>query len=336
MERWDRVGGWAAYGAAAALVPYLVIKVVWVAGALLGVLPIGAGFGLGGWVLLNAVTVGMAALGIGLALALVRPWGLRLPGWPVAFCAWTGAGFLVSILPYAVVSGLLPGADAGDRGGGGEPVMPGWEAALIQCSFVGTGLGLAVALPAYARRCRPELFAGRLGDGRRGPVPWPAILGGLVGGVWLYWALGGTGGIDRPALRTVQRSLLTGLSALWALGASAAVGLLARTRPARWPRWWVCGLGWLGSGSLFAWSGWKLVGVAVVGLVRPAGVQLPENLGMAAVLHLAAVLAGAGMACELAGGRRAEAPGGGAGRGPVITGRADGDAGGAGPDGRVP
>ncbi|MCK7624528.1 hypothetical protein MUU72_15710 [Streptomyces sp. RS10V-4] len=329
MDRWDRVGRWAAYGAASALVPYLLVKVVWVVGALLGVLPIGAGFGLGGWVLLNGVTVGMAALGIGLALALVRPWGLRLPGRPVAFCGWTGAGFLVSVLPYAVGAALLPGG-AGDQAGGGEPVLPGWEAALIQYSFVGTGIGLAVALPGYARRRWPELFAGRLRDGRRGPVPWPAVLGALVGGVWLYWALGGAWGIDRPALRTVEGGLLTGLSALWALAASAAVGVLARARPARWRRWPVCGIGWLGSGSMFAWSGWKLVGVVAVALVRPAGVPLPENLVAAGALHLAAVVAGGGMARRLAGaGRRG-------GRAPVVRGRGDADAGGVGPAAWVP
>ncbi|XQE78750.1 hypothetical protein ACN24L_07680 [Streptomyces microflavus] len=39
----DRAG--AAYGAALALLPYLLIKVVWVVGSLVGTLPVGTGFG---------------------------------------------------------------------------------------------------------------------------------------------------------------------------------------------------------------------------------------------------------------------------------------------------
>ncbi|MFJ8791592.1 hypothetical protein [Streptomyces sp. NPDC102462] len=73
VERADRIGRAAAYGAAAALVPYLVIKVSWVVGSLLGLLPVGRGFGLGGWLVLNTVTIAMAAAGITLGLALVRP-----------------------------------------------------------------------------------------------------------------------------------------------------------------------------------------------------------------------------------------------------------------------
>lgn len=122
MEHWDRVGRFAGYGAALAMSPYLLVKLSWVVGALLGLAPIGEGFDRAGWVLLNTVTIGMAGIGIALALALVRPWGMRIPGWLVAFCAWTGAGFLVSILPFAVLSRADPiqlhrdGVGAGSRG----------------------------------------------------------------------------------------------------------------------------------------------------------------------------------------------------------------------------
>ncbi|MGK5732059.1 hypothetical protein [Streptomyces sp. URMC 124] len=304
MERWDRAGRCAAYGAALALAPYLLIKVSWVAGSLLGVLPIGEGFNLPGWVLLNTVTVGMAAIGIALALALVRPWGMRIPGWLVAFVAWAGSGFLVSVLPYSVLSALLgsPAADAPD-GGGDDPSMPGWEAVLVQCSFVGMGLGLAVALPAYLRRRWPEAFTGRIGDGAgvrneagaRGAAvaaPWVAAAVGLV---WLYWAAGGTLGVAHPSERTTDGHLLTGLGALWALAGAAALWTLTRERPARLPRSLPLALGWLGSGSLFAWSGWKLPVTLFVAFAHPAGVTPPEEPVVAVLLHLAAVTAGAAM-----------------------------------------
>jgi hypothetical protein len=71
VDRWDRVGRVAAYGAALALTPYLLIKVLWVVGSLLGLLPVGAGFCKVEWVVLNSATIGMAGIGIAVALALV-------------------------------------------------------------------------------------------------------------------------------------------------------------------------------------------------------------------------------------------------------------------------
>lgn len=296
MERWDRIGRWAAYAAALALLPYLVVKVSWVAGTLLRVAPVPEGYSRSGWVFLNTVTVGMTAIGIALALALVRPWGMRIPGRPVAFCAWTGAGFLVSILPYAVLSTLLAAGEGDSPGGGGDDAaMPGWTGALLQFGFVGMGLGLAVALPAYLRRRWPDALAGRVGDGTRAVLPRAAVVAAAVGLVWLYWAAGGTWGLARPDGRGTDWHLLTGLGAGWALAGAAAVGAVARTCPARLPRWLPLAVGWLGSGSLFAWSGWKLPVTLVFAVARPADVTPPEAPAVAAVLHLAAVVAGAGM-----------------------------------------
>jgi len=129
MDRWDRAGRGAAYGAALALTPYLLIKVSWVAGSLVGLLPVGAGFGVAEWVVLNGATIGMAGIGITVALALGRPWGMRIPAVPLVFCAWVGTGFLVPVLPYAVLGALLGEPESGDDAG---PSMPGWEAALVQ------------------------------------------------------------------------------------------------------------------------------------------------------------------------------------------------------------
>ncbi|UFQ14043.1 MULTISPECIES: hypothetical protein [Streptomyces] len=302
MERWDRVGRCAGYGAALAIAPYLLIKVSWVVGSLLGLAPIGKGFNLASWVLLNTVTIGMAATGMALALALVRPWGMRTPGWLAAFCAWTGTGFLVSILPYAVLSTVLD-AVRGDtaNSGGDDSAMPGWEGALIQCSFIGMGLGLTLALPAYLRRRWPEVFTARAGGSTRTAVPWSAFVAAVVGLAWLYWAVGGTLGVAHPAEQDTKWYLLTGVGAFWALAGAAAIRTLARSRPARVPHPLLLTLGWLGSGSLFAWSGWKLPLTLFVALAHPTDVTLPEDLAVAAVLHLAAVVAGAGMLRSLVG-----------------------------------
>ncbi|MFD3482649.1 hypothetical protein [Streptomyces sp. NPDC058665] len=294
MERWDRAGRRAAYGAALALVPYALIKVSWVVGSLAGVLPVGDGFGMAEWVVLNTVTIGMAAIGIALALALVRPWGMRIPGPPVVICAWVGSGFLVSILPFAVF-GALRGSAGGSGAGGDDPEMPAWEGTLVQLSFLGMGLGLALAVPAYLRRRWPDAFTGRLGDAPRTATPWAAALGGAVGLVWLYWALGGTAGIAHPAERNADWYVLTALSGGWALAAAAVTTTLTHARPARLPRRPALILGWIGSGSLFAWSAWKAPASLYVAWADPPDTLPPEHPAAAVTLHLCAVLAGAAM-----------------------------------------
>ncbi|GGV89152.1 hypothetical protein GCM10015535_42250 [Streptomyces gelaticus] len=305
MTRRDRVGRYGGYGAALALTPYLLIKVSWVVGSLLGLAPVGKGFGLAGWVLLNAVTIGMAGVGIAMSLALVRPWGMRIPGWLVAFCTWTGAGFLVSVLPYAVLSTVLDAGQGGAAGGGGDdPAMPGWESALVQFGFIGTGLGLALALPAYLRRRRPDAFTGRTGGGEATAAPWAAVVAAVVGLVRLYWAVGGTAGLSNPSERDIDWHLLTGLGALWALAGAAALRMLGRKHSAPVCRRILSALVWLGSGSLFAWSAWKLPLTLFVALAHPADTTLPESLAVAAVLHLAAVVAGVGMLGPLIGSHR--------------------------------
>jgi hypothetical protein len=308
VERWDRIGRRAGYGAALALAPYLLIKLSWVIGSLLGLAPIGEGFNLAGWVLLNTVTIAMAGTGIALALALVRPWGMRIPGRLVAFCSWTGAGFLVSILPYALLSTLLEAARSGATNSSDDSAMPSWEAALIQFSFIGMGLGLTLALPAYLRRRWPEAFTAPVADAARTTARWTAAIAAVVGLTWAYWAVGGTLGITHPAERDTNGYLLTGLGALWALGASAAVWTLTRQRPARVPHGLLLTLGWLGSGSLFAWSGWKLPLTLFVALAHPSDVTMPENLAVAAGLHFAAIVAGVCMLRSLVGPRTSALP----------------------------
>lgn len=118
--------------------------------------------------------------------------------------------------------------------------MPVWEAALVQIGFVGMGLGLAIALPTYLRRRRPDAFAGRLGDGGEGSpraLPWMDVVGAAVGLIWLYWAVGGTAGVTHRGERDLAWHVLSGIFGLWAFVASAATWPAVRGRPARVPRW---------------------------------------------------------------------------------------------------
>ncbi|MFD7162947.1 hypothetical protein [Streptomyces violascens] len=101
--------------------------------------------------------------------------------------------------------------------------MPGWEGALIQFSFIGMALGLALALPAYLRRRRPKAFTARGADGTRTAVSWAAAVAAIVGLTWLHWAVGDTLGVAHPAERNTNEYPLSGVGAFWALAGSAAV-----------------------------------------------------------------------------------------------------------------
>ncbi len=194
-NRWSvarRIGG---FGAAATMSLYLVVKVVWVAAGLLGDgLP--GSWGAADWVLLNTATVLMSAAGVALGLALALPWGMRLPAGVVIPFAWLGTGFLVPLVPFALLAALL-GALGVTTGGGEESpadqtAMPAWEDAFIAIGFAGMAAGLALALPIYLRERWPGAFLGRLGDiavseaaGRAFRPPalvWFGLLGAVASG----------------------------------------------------------------------------------------------------------------------------------------------------------
>ncbi|MFE6176144.1 hypothetical protein [Streptomyces sp. NPDC056464] len=185
--------------------------------------------------------------------------------------------------------------------------MPGWEAALLQCSFVGTGIALAIALPAYLRRRWPHALRRPQQPRTRtssGPL-WPAVTGGVTGLAWLYWAAGGSLGIAHFDERTASWHVLVGVSACWALAASGAVlAIDHRRRITRLPYLLLLAPAWLGSGSMFAWSGWRLPATVYVALTHPSDVSYPENVTIAVALHVTAVLTGAGMTQSLVRGDR--------------------------------
>ncbi|HET6168018.1 MAG TPA: hypothetical protein VFE07_14395 [Marmoricola sp.] len=302
----DRVGVAAGHAGAGAITPYLLVKVVWVLAAwvaplrraLDGVVP--SDVGEPKYVLLNLVTIVMASVAITLCLALARPWGARIPGGLIAFGAWIGAGFLVSMLPFVVLSSAL------DVAGGGEPSnassMPAWEGDLIQLSFGAFGLCLAVALPAYVRRRWPALGLARSagGSGARASVGravlWPVLLAGATATVWSYWAAGGSAGLGEVADTTGR--LLMGILAAWALVA-VAIAARARVRPVG-PG--AAGAAFVATGALVAWCAWRLPFVALAAVHRPASDGgLPATLGAFAATQVAGLIAGLAIAQSMRG-----------------------------------
>lgn len=281
-----------AYGAAFAMTPYLVIKISWVVGALTGVLPRADHSNVAGVVALNTVTIGMAAAGVALAAALIRPWGERIPAIAVLSCAWIGGGFLVPMIPYAVLDTLITVGN--DVPGREAPVLPGWEYSLIQVSFIGMGIGLAGALPFYLKARWPTAFQGKVEDVRpfRARRSGVALAGTVVAGALsLYWAVGGTTGLQHPAARELTWHLQAANTAVWSLAGAWSIWLLARARSTV-PLWIPITLSWLVSGFLVAWGGWKLP----FAVLQLAGVEVgavwPEHPGVAAAQFVLNIVAG--------------------------------------------
>jgi hypothetical protein len=265
--RWSAARRFAGYGAASTLSLYLLVKVIWVVAALFGH---GAGetdLGTGEWVILNLATVGMAVVGIVLALALAQPWGRRIPAAPLVFAAWVGAGFLIPLIPFMLLSAILGGSGNGGTGGtGGGDTMPAWERIFISIGFAGMAVGLVIALPISMRERFPYAFLGRLGDSRsRPPRNPPAVRTAMavscaLGVLWLSWAFGATFALD-PAHRDLLDRNARLLLADWGAGALAAawsVHLITRRRATRLLRWIPTAVAFATSGSLFAWNSWKL------------------------------------------------------------------------------
>ncbi|WP_372351592.1 hypothetical protein [Streptomyces sp. KL116D] len=299
----------AGLGAAAALSLYLGVKVVWVAVGLFGGGPDEARSSPGEWVLLNAVTVVMAAVGVALGLGLALPFGRRLPAPAVLFFAWTACGFLGSLVPYGVVLTALGAAGAdlgggadqgrdesGGDGGGGGNGLPGWESALITIGFAGMAVGIAVALPLYLRSRWQHAFRGTTGR-TTSAVGLPRLLtlsaAALApAALWLYWSAGGRAGL-RPGSPAWELSirLLFGNGALWAVLGTLGAWLLAGRLLPGTPRWAAVTLAFVGSGSLFAWNAWRLLWA----VLRPGDYEPYQRMPLALAEHTLAVGAGAGL-----------------------------------------
>lgn len=100
------------YGAAIAVTPYLLIKIIWTFGLFLPTEQMGEP----SWRIINAVTAVLAAIGIALAMAFCRPWGERLPAWTVALPIWMGTGLLVPMLllaPFLGPAAIIKDQEAG-------------------------------------------------------------------------------------------------------------------------------------------------------------------------------------------------------------------------------
>ncbi|MFI7233831.1 hypothetical protein [Streptomyces cyaneofuscatus] len=267
--------------AVAACVPYVGLKLAWMAGSRVGI-PDGSPLLDGGVVLAvgNAATVLMVGCVVVLALLLTRPWGLRVPAWLLVVPMWVASGLLLPIMtayPLQMAVRLL-GGSGGGAGSGGDPFLDPWVFGVVYGGFIVQGIALGALFALYAKGRWGLLWQGRLRELPRTPsssvLRVAAVAATLValapGLAHLLWAAGATAGLNegRVAERTSDFHVLETVNALFVAAAVAGVLLLAFRRGGRLPLRVPLVLVWAGSAQVACWGGWlslaALVGAGVV------------------------------------------------------------------------
>jgi hypothetical protein len=114
----DRLSGaWVGYCAALWSFIFAIFHVIWAMGCYVGLNPESAriAFAKTPFLIYNIAVACICLFAVPVALALVMPWGRRLPRWLLGFFAWTGTGLLVvrsvaSIVQavYLIATGQFP------------------------------------------------------------------------------------------------------------------------------------------------------------------------------------------------------------------------------------
>ncbi|MDV9189712.1 hypothetical protein R6L23_16075 [Streptomyces sp. SR27] len=196
-----------------ACLPYISLKVVWVAGGELGI-PAGSALleRREMMVIANSVSVIADVLVMVLALLLTQAWGRRFPAWLLALPMWAATGLLTPIMtgyPAQLAVALLTGDEqaAAPR----EPFLDDWVFGVVYSGFILQGLALGTLFVLYARDRWGGLWRGRLGElsaRTSGPGARTLALAGAVAALvpavlHLLWAAGSTTGLS--ARRIAER-----------------------------------------------------------------------------------------------------------------------------------
>ncbi|WP_327086779.1 hypothetical protein OIE66_31235 [Nonomuraea sp. NBC_01738] len=259
----------AAVVASAAMLPYLTIKLLWLTGSDIGVndpsfldAPVMVG--------MNAMTFGMDAIALLLALSFTTRWGMRLPAWLVLIPLWVGTGLLSLILVTVPLGLLIQGTSIFPEIG---PLQQ-WLYLVVYGGFIGQGAGLIVAFFLYARDRWPFAPAG---GPFAGGFPLLAARGALALGVPLLCAKVALTFTEDMGLVGGLQYLLKGL-----LIPAGAAGLLALVYGRRGWAW--LGLGWLGSGVTFGWGLYSLIVTLTAGPLAGPPMPWPNLVELFATL----------------------------------------------------
>ncbi|NDU72589.1 hypothetical protein GWI34_08105 [Actinomadura sp. DSM 109109] len=280
----------------AACVPYLTIKIVWLAGGTAGwsdaaaaedsALRVG-----------NVITLGMDAAAVLVVAAFTFGWGRRIPAWLVLAPIWVAVGLLAPIVLAVPLGTLLQSAFSSEPLVGDDNALQGWVYGVVYSGFTAQGIGLLTAFVLYARARWPRTFEIRTGSVPTGPAHalqvllarGAAVLTAVFAAAQLFWAFGGTAGLHghEAADRNLAQQLASGVEGLLGVAAAAALVLIVR-RAGRPGRFWVpLAVAWAGSGTMFASS---LYGLLVV--LGGPGFLERDAASATGLVALAGVLAG--------------------------------------------
>ncbi|GAA2955892.1 hypothetical protein ACFPN0_07395 [Kitasatospora cinereorecta] len=266
--------------------PYLSLKIAWVAGSEIGI-PDGSALldHRMTMALANAGTVLMDGAVIVLALLLTQAWGRRVRAWLLVLPMWIASGLLLPIMAglpvqllVAAVTGRSP-ASADSRA-----FLDDWVFAVVYPGFVVQGLALGALFALYARDRWGHLWKGALRDLPTSPTD-PALRTAAVAAsllavvpatMHLLWAAGSTAGLNgTPATdRADDFYALQALDAVFAATAVAGVLLLAFRRTGGLSLKVPLALAWGGSGAVACSGGWLSV-VSLAGIAETADLPTP-------------------------------------------------------------
>ncbi|MEV8425545.1 hypothetical protein [Streptomyces niveus] len=266
--------------AIASCLPYITLKILWIAGDRTGV-PDGSTLldHRARMAVANGVSVVLDATVVVLALLLTQPWGRRVPAWLLVLPMWVAAGLLAPIMtgyPLQLAASVVEGSRPAPSNS--EPFLDAWVFGVVYGGFILQGLTLGALFVRYARRRWGHLWRGRVGDppattAIRAAVTAGSLLALLPAVMHLLWAAGATTGLsaDRVESRSTDFYLVEGVNGLFAVVAVVGTLLLvfqfrrgAGPGAGLSPRWPLAAA-WVGSGTLGCWGGFLFLVTALPG-----------------------------------------------------------------------
>ncbi|CAM5648635.1 hypothetical protein GCM10010329_09850 [Streptomyces spiroverticillatus] len=288
--------------AVVACVPYLALKVTWIAGGRLGI-PDGSALLKEPTLMAvaNSVTVLMDTAVVVLALLLTQGWGRRVPGALLALPMWAASGLLAPIMagfPLQLLFGDSSGVAPPDE----TPFLDAWVFAVVYGGFLAQGLALGALFVRYARQRWGHLWRGPVAglprpDGRVRTTGFAAaVLAAVCCVPHLLAAFGA--GAHGEAL-TVNARLVSGVHGAFALAAVAGLLMLALRLGGRTPLAVALALAWTGVGVLGSWGGWMLATGSLVGSADRAPLTDLLTYAVQVIIGLLALVGGTSLFARL-------------------------------------
>ncbi|MEU0402016.1 hypothetical protein ABZ318_17585 [Streptomyces sp. NPDC006197] len=249
-----------------ACLPYISLKVAWVAGSEIGI-PAGSALleHRRMMVIANSVSVVADVLVVVLALLLTQAWGRRVPAWLLALPMWAATGLLAPIMtgyPAQLAVALLTGDEKAATPH--EPFLDDWVFGVVYGGFILQGLALGALFALYARDRWGRLWRGRLGElsartsgpGARVLAVAGSVLALLPATLHLLWAAGSTTGLSarRIAERDSDFHVLEAERFGFVVVAATLTLFLVLRRPARLRVRTTLALAWTASGAVGCWG----------------------------------------------------------------------------------